>query len=235
MRKLTLCALIAFATAAAAQTPEERLFEAIQESKPLVAEGLVIERSVNVSARNADGETPLHRAVEKGMRELAVLLLKAGASVSARANSGETALHLAALHADPWYVDLLLAARADPRARNDDGETPLHWAALTGNAATAAQLLARGADANIRDIRGNLPLHGAADGGDADTVQQLLKHTAEPQARNRDGRSAAEIARGRGHAAVERLLAGRAVQSKPSQGFQTRDIDDPDHPRFHRY
>jgi ankyrin repeat protein len=240
MRKAIFCALLFAAAAAAAQTPEERLFEAIQESKPLVAEGLVADRAVNVAARNADGETALHRAVERGMRELAALLIKAGTSVAARSNSGETALHLAALQPDPWFVELLLAAKADPRARNDDGETPLHWAALSGNTATAERLIARGADPNIADIRGNLPLHGAADGGELETVKVLLRHTANRAARNREGRSAAEIARERGHGAIERLLMARATTPqpapddapRPSQGVKTYDFDDPEHPRF---
>src|SRR3989304_2080556 len=113
--------LLSLSALAFAQSPEERLFEAIAQGKPLVAEGLVANGRVNLEARNAEDETPLHRAVEKGLRDLAGLFLKSGARVSARSNSGETALHLAALHADPWFAGLLLAAKADPRARNDEG------------------------------------------------------------------------------------------------------------------
>jgi len=227
--------LLSLSALAFAQSPEERLFEAIAQGKPLVAEGLVANGRVNLEARNAEGETPLHRAVEKGLRDLAGLFLKSGARVSARSNSGETALHLAALHADPWFAGLLLAAKADPRARNDEGESPLHWAALSGNAATAQRLLEGGADANLRDIRGNLPLHGAADGGDIETVRLLLKNTADATARNREGRSAADLARERNYAAIAKLLEVPVVVPKGDPGLRTRDIDDPEHPRFQRY
>lgn len=226
--------LLSLSALAFAQSPEERLFEAITDGKPLVAEGLVANGKVNLDARNAEGETPLHRAVEKGMRELASLLLKAGARAAARSNSGETALHLAALHADPWFAELLLGAKADPRARNDEGESPLHWAALSGNAATVQRLLVRGADANLRDIRGNLPLHGAADGGDLETVRLLLAHTADATARNREGRGPVDIARERNHGAIAKLLEGLSAKPKSDPGFRSLDIDDPDHPRFQR-
>jgi E3 ubiquitin-protein ligase mind-bomb len=124
-----------------AQTPEERLFEAIEEGKPLVAEGIVARGEVKLDARNKERETPLHLAIEKGMKELAAMLVKAGAPVGARSSNGETPLHLAALHSDSWFVDLLLEAKADPKARNDDGESVLQWAVMTGNSRTAQRLL----------------------------------------------------------------------------------------------
>ena len=49
-----------------AQAPESRLFEAIEAGKQLVAEGIIVKGRVNLDARNKDGETPLHRAIEKG-------------------------------------------------------------------------------------------------------------------------------------------------------------------------
>ena len=58
-----LAALLAFAGAALAQapaqdSPEAQLFAAIDEDKPLVAEGLVARRKADVNARNAERETP---------------------------------------------------------------------------------------------------------------------------------------------------------------------------------
>src|SRR5512132_2673107 len=106
--RLLFVGLFLVVSSAAAQTPEERLFEAIEEGKPLVAEGIVARGEVKLDARNKERETPLHLAIEKGMKELAAMLVKAGAPVTARSSNGETPLHLAALHADPWFVDLLL-------------------------------------------------------------------------------------------------------------------------------
>jgi ankyrin repeat protein len=90
MRKLALILLALVATAAQAQSPEDRLFEALVAGKQLVAEGIIVRGGLNLDARNAQKETPLHVAVEKGYKELTALLLKAGAPVGARSGNGET-------------------------------------------------------------------------------------------------------------------------------------------------
>jgi hypothetical protein len=108
----------------------------------------------DIEARDARGDTPLHHAVETGMRQRVQSLLAAGADPQARTRNGETALHLAALHPDPDFTDLLLAAHADPRVQNADGESALHWAALSGHIVVVQHLLARGADARLKTAKG---------------------------------------------------------------------------------
>lgn len=198
--------LFGFLACAHAQTPEERLFAAIEVGKPLVAEGIVARGGVKLDARNAERETPLHRAIEKGMKELLVMLVKAGAPVNARSSNSETPLHAAALHADPWFVDLLLAVNADPSLRNDDGESALQWAVMTGNLLVARRLLERGADAKITDIKGNTLLHAAADGASVDMVSAFLALEVDPGQKNRAGKRPIEVARERGYAEIVKLL-----------------------------
>lgn len=66
MRHLLLTLLFLPLTAfPQAVTPEERFFEALVESKPLLAEGIVARGRVNLNAKNKAGETPLHVAIEK--------------------------------------------------------------------------------------------------------------------------------------------------------------------------
>ena len=83
VRALLMFALIAVEGAALAQgaTPEQRLFAAIDDGKELVAEGVLLGGKVNPDARNAQGETALHRAVEKGMKELVRTMLKTRTSI----------------------------------------------------------------------------------------------------------------------------------------------------------
>jgi uncharacterized membrane protein YfcA len=185
---------------------DDALFRAIDQDNERAAEMLVLEGGADINARNSEQETPLHRAVEKGMTALAQALLQRGADVRARSKNGETALHLAALDADPSIADLLLAAGADPLARNHDGESVLMWAALSGHLVVAQRLLLRGADANVKDRKGSLPLHAAADGGHFELVRLLLAYTADPEAKNLEGRSAADYARSSGYAHIEKLL-----------------------------
>lgn len=233
--RILLLGLAFVAGAAVAQSAEERLFDAIGEGKELVAEGIVVSGKVDPNARNALGETPLHRAVEKGMKELSMALVKAGTSLRARSNSGETVLHLAALHADPGLAEFLLANGADARARNDDGESPLHWAALSGNPAVVALLLGKGADADLADIKGNRPLHAAADSGNVETVRLLLARSADPKAKNRDGLSAEDVANERARPDVSALLSNavpRAASPSGTTNFGTIDVDQQPKQRF---
>ncbi len=200
------------------ETPEAQLFRAIREGKGIFAEGLVVEKRVNVNARDTNRETPLHRAVERGLPRLTQMLIQAGASVRARSAHGETPLHLAALHSDPILVELLLAAGAEANARNDAGESVLYWAALTGNTDTARSLVARGADPDVADLLGNRPLHGAADGGHEATVRFLATHAADPKAKNREGQTPGDIARKRGYATIAKIIDDAIPGQAPGSG-----------------
>jgi uncharacterized membrane protein YfcA len=204
---MALLLLLQFATRVAAS--DEGLWRAIELDDEKAALALVRAGAVDVTARNAAGDTPLHRAAEKAMRDLAESLLARGADVNARTKNGETPLHLAALDADPAVAELLLAARADAQARNADGESVLMWAALSGHLAVAQRLLERGADPNAADGKGSLPLHAAADGGHLEVVRLLLPRTREPHAKNAAGRSALDYARANGYAQIEKLLERR--------------------------
>jgi ankyrin repeat protein len=201
---MALALLVQFSTRVAAS--EEALWRAIEQDDETAALALVRSGNLDVKVRDAAGDTPLHRAAEKGMRSLAESLLARGAEVNARAKNGETPLHFAALDADASVAELLLDAGADAKARNGDGESVLMWAALSGHIAVAQRLLARGADANATDRKGSLPLHAAADGGHLELARLLLPRTQEPQAKNAAGKSALDYARVNGYAQLEKLL-----------------------------
>jgi uncharacterized protein len=203
---MALLLLLQFSTRAVAS--EEALWRALEEDDEKAALAVVRGGGIEVKGRNAAGDTPLHRAVEKGMRALAESLLARGAEVNARSKNGETPLHLAALDADPSVAELLLDAGADPLARNNDGESVLMWASLSGHLVVAQRLLQRGADANVKDAKGSLPLHAAADGGHLELVRILLPRTQDPHAKNAAGRSPLDYARANGYAQVEKLLEG---------------------------
>jgi len=187
---------------------DEALWRAIEQDDEAGALALVRAGGLDVKARNAAGDAPLHRASEKGMRALAESLLARGAEVNARSRNGETPLHFAALDADASVAELLLDAGADANAQNNDGESVLMWAALSGHVAVAQRLLAHGADANAKDRKGSLPLHAAADGGHLELARLLLPRTKEPGTKNGAGRSPLDYARANGYAQIEKLLEG---------------------------
>src|SRR5262245_3372016 len=205
-KALWVMALVLIAQFSVRALAAEPLLRAIETDDESAAIALVKDGKVDLRARNNDGETALHRAVEKGMKRLAQALLTAGADPNAPSKHGETPLHLAALYTEPEYVDLLLAARADPRATNADGESVLQWAALSGHLVVAQRLLAAGANPNVADRKGNTPLHAAAHGGHLELTRLLLARNGQRDASNRAGVSARDFALTQGHDAVARLL-----------------------------
>ncbi|MFM9983514.1 MAG: ankyrin repeat domain-containing protein [Burkholderiales bacterium] len=208
-----------------------RLFTAIEQGKELVAEGILLQGKPDLDARNPSGETVLHCAVEKGMKELVRAMVKAGASLRARSGSGETVLHLAAMHVDPELVRFLLEAGADPKARNDDGESPLQWAALSGNVGAGRLLLERGADPNLADLKGNRPLHAAADSGNMDMVRLILSRTTDTKAKNREGLTAEDVANERSRPEIAQLLSKAVAQPAGAGGGNVRTVDIDDQPK----
>ncbi len=79
------------------------------------------------------GLIPLHRAAEKGLNDLAGILIRSGANPNAANQRKETALHLASRYGRIEIVKLLLTNHADTGARDVDDWTPLHAAAMGHN------------------------------------------------------------------------------------------------------
>jgi hypothetical protein len=128
---------------------------------------------------------------------------------NSRSADGWPLLHLAAAFADRPTVVTLLDAGADVRQVS---QTPmrneaLHAAlALSKDGDVTRLLIERGADVNAVQTAGYRPLHQAAVAGREDLVRMLLNAGAEKTARCDRGKTPAEYARERGHAAVAELL-----------------------------
>ena len=90
----------------------------------------LLDAGANTEARNIDGKTPIHLAVQFNGKLAAVqTLLDAGADIEVSDQSGWTPLHMAAIfNEDPAVVRALLDAHANPEARDVLGNTPLNQA-----------------------------------------------------------------------------------------------------------
>ena len=165
-------------TSTAAASIDAQLIEAAKQGQQAAVRTLVAQRA-DVNAREVDGTTALHWAVQSDNAETAGILMRAGADVNATNRYGVTPLSLAATNASARLVEALLNAGADPNTATPEGQTVLMTAARTGNPATVALLLDRGADVNARENWfGETALMWAAAENHARVVETLIDYGA---------------------------------------------------------
>ena len=212
------------------------LFTAIKGGDKTAVERLLERDRGLADARDENGLSPILTALYHGKSEIAAAILRRGPKLTvfeaaaageatrvreivgrdrgqanAVAPDGYSPLGLAAFFKRRDVVRILLDAGADPRpASRQGGFTPLHSAVATDAGTVDTEivrlLLAKGADPNARSQSGSTPLHTVGFTGDRASLDLLLKHGADPAIKDNDGKSAADIARGRGHKEIADLL-----------------------------
>jgi ankyrin repeat protein len=121
---------------------------ALRDGSLVVAEALWASPALDVSALNANGESPLMMAALRGNLAWAQRLLERGAQVQ---KDGWSPIHYAATGPEPKLVALLLDKGAPIDAESPNRSTPLMMASRYGAEASVDLLLARGADARRRN------------------------------------------------------------------------------------
>lgn len=136
-------------------------------------------------------------------------LASAGAELDAYSVDGWTPLHLATFMGarDAALVLIGVGAPLDAVSQNPMANTPLH-AGIAGAAgeSLAPLLIALGADVHYVGGSGVNALHLAASRGFEPLCRLLLARGVDRLARTEDGKTAAELARERGHLAVAAAL-----------------------------
>ncbi|KAH8987328.1 ankyrin repeat-containing domain protein [Lactarius akahatsu] len=154
---------------------------------------LLLERGIDVNARDKNKTTPLHSATFKGRFEIVKVLLDYGAIAGAENNEGKTPLNL------------VLRKRLHSKQR---------WPPKVGFGIVRL-LLARGVDVNSQDKYHNTPLHSAAFNHGPRIAHLLLDHGANPCAENEQGETLLhEVSRIKDDSrgiGIARLLLGRGV------------------------
>jgi uncharacterized protein len=132
-------------------------------------------------------------------------------SINSYSKDGFTALHFACFFGQSAAARLLIenGAAVDAVAANPTRVMPLHSAASARNLEAARLLLEQGAAGmvNARQQAGWVPIHAAAQNGDRAMVELLLEHHADPKLANNEGKTAAMVAREKGHEEIAALLA----------------------------
>lgn len=150
---------------------------------------LLENEQVEVDEKGWDGRTALSLAIENGLYDAVVLLLKKGADPNTREDQNRTPFFWAATQSQRAssfhynYEDMiksLLGAGADPSLPDDQGNTPLAVAAGGGNEEFVKLVVESGlAKINTQSDEEEHPLMRAATGGWPNCMRYHLPHPAD--------------------------------------------------------
>ena len=114
----------------------------------------LLDRGINVNARNLNDESALMAACSLGHIDIVKLLLAAGADMFKRDATGNTALCFAAIFGQEECVRTLIDLKCDINGADKFGNTPLHHALKCGKEKVAMLLLKNGASKTVKDKYG---------------------------------------------------------------------------------
>lgn len=119
---------------------------------------VLLDKGVNIHAKDGHGETALHRAAMSGHKRIVDLLLEHGADTEWKGSFGGTALIAAARNRHQNTVQLLIEKGANIESENEFQSTALMYAAIRGDQDIVRLLLDKGAQINSRDSDGRTAL-----------------------------------------------------------------------------
>ena len=215
---------------------ETALFDAIKSGNVDDVNRLVRENPSSLTARDANGASPILVAVYYQKHDVANALADAAGTLdifeaaalgrvdrikqllrehpslaSAHAPDGFPAVGLAAFFGHLDAVTTLLAAGADVHAaaKNSFKVQAIHAAVASKNLDIVRAVLDAGADPNAAQQQGFRPIHEAGSSGSRELAELLLKFGADPTVKGDNGKNAIDIAREKGHAELADWLANR--------------------------
>ncbi|KAJ7112603.1 ankyrin repeat-containing domain protein [Mycena epipterygia] len=143
---------------------------------------LLLEKSVDVNAVDAELGTALQAASVKGHTETVRLLLEKGADVNTEGGRYGTALQAASYHRSPEIVRILLKEGADVNAAGGSYGSALQAASYHGSPEIVRILLKEGADVNAAGGYYGNAFQAASFHGSPEVVRILLENGADVNA-----------------------------------------------------
>jgi ankyrin repeat protein len=176
------------------------LMLAIHAGRSRLAETLM-EAGADVNASNALGETALAEAAFAADEDVGAKLLSKGAKPDTVDRYGKAPICYAAARGASRLVEKLLDSGVDVDARYGNGLTALMWAAGFSDLAPASRaaetvklIIARGAKLDLVDNRGRSALMIAAALNRYETARVLRDAGADRSLRDKQGKTAADLA-----------------------------------------
>ncbi|MCP8937573.1 ankyrin repeat domain-containing protein [Alsobacter sp. SYSU M60028] len=179
---------------------ETALFAAVSANRAAIATRLAA-AGARIDAPGRSGVTPLSAAAFNGNDKMVTWLMEHGADAKDMDATGKSAIVYAAARGFTPIVKRLLDAGVDVNRRYGNDLTVLMWAAGHSNDAPEADglatvdlILARGARLDDADNRGRTALMTAAEMGHDAIVRRLAAAGANTALRDRDGKTALDLA-----------------------------------------
>ena len=180
---------------------------------------LLLESGASPDSFDTSGQTPLHRASEKGNTTCAALLLKHGADPNIRDAQGYQPLHQAIISCHPLIARILLEHGADVNAQisETDMVKPLHLVASNSKAfiGELAQLVLS-SGSNVDDVMHtkDTALHIAAKNHNVAVAKHLLESGANPLLVNELGQNPLHCAIDRSDVEIAQMIIDRVSLDK---------------------
>ncbi len=173
----------------------------------------LLEYGYEVNARNEDGDTALIGAVSNNHLEVVQVLLERGADFSIANNLGVTPMPSAIHNQNIPIIETLLNAGANPHNVDERNRTILMVAAENdGSLELVERLLKFGVNINATRLDGRTALMNAAEKGNEDIVKILLNRGVDVTMIDKNGDSAAEIAKKAGFVYLAKLISTQGTK-----------------------
>lgn len=174
---------------------------------------------IDVNKRDAEGNTPLHHACQKGFRDIVCLLLDNGSVPSVVNNRSESSLHAAARSGNKEIIGRLLQGGADINGTDADGKTPLLCLLDNKRTDAALFLIDKGADTEMMDNNG----HKAIDYATAYGLREVVSHLSSTTTSDTFGNTSLHQAvyNGQGEVVRTLLTASKEMLDRPNDGGET--------------
>ena len=156
----------------------------------------LIEHKADITAKNKEGDMPVHIAAYNGRGEtIMALITEFGCDANIEDSDGWTLLHYACKAGNVSLVQTLIEHKADITAKNKEGDMPVHIAVCNDIGEVILALITEfGCDTNIANSNGWTLLHYACKAGNVSLVRTLIKHKADITVKNNRGDMPVHIA-----------------------------------------
>ena len=168
---------------------------------------LLIGHQADIHTVSNSGWEPLHFASRYGHAGIVQLLLDHGADVNVWTADLWAPLHLASTNGHLDVAALLLKHDAEVDIHSRNQKTPLHLVSEIGAVEMASLLIKHGSNVDAQDSWGWTPSHVVAQMGNLDMMKLLLDSGADVGIRDKNDRSAFDVALGYGKRNIENFLA----------------------------